>query len=119
MNQRQPVQSMSHVGIGGRVRVIATDFDLGVGRWRCRQEYGLRRSIWDAAYGYVSGFRKRDIAYYLLTRSLSSTLHRTTIRIETRHADRATCPHQLIGPVGIVLMCFDCGSALARERRAR
>lgn len=58
------------VAFGGRTRMVRTDMDLGRGRFRT-PEHGLRRAVWDIAHGYVSGFRKRDIAYYVLTRSFA------------------------------------------------
>jgi hypothetical protein len=59
------------VGWGGTTRKVLATFQLGSGRKRCTKRYGIRRAIWDAAFGYVSGFRKRDILYFVLTRSLS------------------------------------------------
>lgn len=63
-----------HVGWGGRVAKVQTDMQLGRGRRRA-PDYGLRRAVWDAAFGYVSGFRVRDIAYFVLTRSLSERVN--------------------------------------------
>lgn len=66
----RPIQ---HLGFGGRSRVIESDIDLGRGRLRIDpNRHGFRMAVWDAAFGYVSGFRVRDIAYYIATRSLSS-----------------------------------------------
>lgn len=78
---------VSHVGIGGTTRIVETHMDLGRGVWRT-PEHGLRRAIWDAAFGYVSGFRKRDIAYYVITRSLSERLSDRVIEWERRRNDR-------------------------------
>lgn len=61
---------VQHIGWGGKLRTVTANMDMGVGVFRT-PPYGLRRAIWDAAFGYVSGFRKRDILYYILTRSLS------------------------------------------------
>ncbi len=103
-----PHRTISHVGAGGRIRTIDANFDLGIGRWRVRQEYGPARAIWDAAYGYVSGFRKRDIAYYLLTRSLSARIWRIAHRWEKRHVDQDTCGHGMRMPIGKRVICAHC-----------
>lgn len=103
-------QLITYIGLGGRTESVIADFDLGIGRFRPTHEYGIRRAIWDAAHGYVSGFRKRDIAYYLLTRSLSAHIWRATIRYEARHTDPRTCPHALYGIVGSGPICYDCGT---------
>ncbi len=60
-----------YVGWGGTHRWVTVDLNLGLGTHRGLPKNGLRRAVWDAAMGYVSGFRKRDILYYVLTRSLS------------------------------------------------
>lgn len=66
-----PVEGdITYVGLGGKLRSVAPSMELGQGG-REAPEVGIRRAIWDMAYGYVSGFRLRDIAYYVLTRSLS------------------------------------------------
>lgn len=57
--------------------------ELGRGCFRT-PDYGIRRALWDAAFGYVSGFRKRDIIYYLLTRSLSPRIAARTIAAEQK-----------------------------------
>lgn len=89
-----PVSSrfVEHVGWGGTTRTIETDMDMGRGVWRT-PDYGIRCAVWDAAFGYVSGFRKRDILYFLLTRSLSR-------RIEARVIARETRDRQKIQPHG-------------------
>ncbi|WP_136053444.1 hypothetical protein [Microbacterium sp. K5D] len=69
-----------YIGWGGMPRTVKADMNMGVGVFRT-PPYGIRRAIWDAAFGYVSGFRKRDILYYVLTRSLSK-------RIETIALDK-------------------------------
>lgn len=61
----------SYVGWGGKTATVITDMSMGRGSTRGLPQYGLRRAVWDAAYGYVSGFRKRAILYYLITRSLN------------------------------------------------
>lgn len=73
---------MHHVGFGGRTAEVLTDFDLGLGRWRVKAEHGLRRAVWDAAYGYVSGFSLPAITYYVVTRSLSARICRRVLRWE-------------------------------------
>jgi hypothetical protein len=83
---RDPLGPMTYVGFGGRTRTIQTDFYLGRGVFRVERHRGLRRAIWDAAYGYVSGFRKRDIAYYLVTRSLSFRVFVAVLKWERRRA---------------------------------
>ncbi len=40
--------------------------------------------MFDTAFGYMSSFRTRDIAYYVLTRSLSATVSRVVIHWEPR-----------------------------------
>lgn len=72
--------TVAYLGFGGVDREVETDMDLGRGRWRT-PDYGLRRAVWDAAHGYVSGFRKRDIAYFILTRSLSPRVSGFVIRL--------------------------------------
>ncbi len=72
---------VQHVGWGGTTRTVHTEMDLGRGVWRT-PDYGIRRALWDAAFGYVSGFRKRDILYYVLTRSLSSRVEARVIAAE-------------------------------------
>ena len=44
----------------------------GLANKRSRGRYNNpRRLLWDIAFGYVNGFRKRDILWYVLTRTLS------------------------------------------------
>lgn len=59
---------MNHVGFGNKDRQIVADFNLGYGIFRA-PDRGFRRAFWDMCFGYVSGFRKRDIFYFILTRS--------------------------------------------------
>ncbi|WP_337004085.1 MULTISPECIES: hypothetical protein [unclassified Microbacterium] len=85
-------EEIDHVGWGGVTRTITATVPLGLGVART-PDYGIRRAVWDAAFGYVSGFRKRDIAYYLLTRSLSARVAEAVIRWEAkreRSAEEAT-----------------------------
>lgn len=74
---RDVIGRSRYVGIGGP-RWVDVDLDLGNGVFRPKKPHGIRVAVWDAAYGYVSGFRKRDIAYYVLTRSLS---HAVCVRV--------------------------------------
>lgn len=77
------------VGIGGRTRTVTTTQDLGRGgRPQPVGNSGVRRAAWDLAFGYVSGFRKRDIAYWVLTRSLSRRVYRQTLKFEARHGSQ-------------------------------
>lgn len=74
-------RQVTYLGFGGKTRIAETNMDLGLGRFRTPQ-YGFRRAFWDICHGYVSGFRKRDIAYYVMTRSFvkvnrSFTVHPT------------------------------------------
>lgn len=67
---------MGYIGWGGRFKRGSRGWNLG---WsldsnRGTTPHGIRRVIWDAAYGYVNGFPKRDILYYVLTRSISKRL---------------------------------------------
>lgn len=80
------VEPMGCVGIWGRHRETTADSDLGRGgRVGVGPDAkGLRRAAWDAAFGYVSGFRKRDIAYWVLTRSLSQRVYRRVAALEGR-----------------------------------
>lgn len=79
---RRARTTTTYVGAGGTIREIATPFDLGYGVMRASKRYGIRRAVWDIAYGYVSGFRKRDIAYFVLTRSLSGRVSRRVMQRE-------------------------------------
>lgn len=79
--------TVDYVGFGGGTRTVETEMSLGRGVWRT-PEYGLRRAVWDAAFGYVSGFRKRDIVYYVVTRSFSAWLGDRVIAWEQRRSSR-------------------------------
>lgn len=68
------MRASEYVGWGGKPESVIPNLKLGVGSTRDLPGYGLRRAVWDAAFGYVSGFRKRAILYYLLTRSLNHRL---------------------------------------------
>jgi hypothetical protein len=70
------------VGWGGKFAEVSDDFDMGRGHYRGTPAYGLRRAIWDAAYGYVNGFPKRAILYYVLTRSLNRVVCEVAMRCE-------------------------------------
>lgn len=64
----------SYIGWSGKTAWVETDLDMGRGSTRNLPQYGVRRAIWDAAFGYVSGFKKTAILYYILTRSLNRSL---------------------------------------------
>lgn len=53
--------------------IVAQQY-LGWGQLRNTPAYGFRRAVYDFCFGYVSGFKLKDILYYLLTRSFSSTI---------------------------------------------
>tara|TARA_R100000365_G_C2747226_1_gene76958 strand:- start:4294 stop:4677 length:384 start_codon:yes stop_codon:yes gene_type:complete len=74
---------VQHVGWFGRTRTVQATLPLGLGVDRA-PEYGIHRALFDIAYGYVSGFRLRDIAYYIATRSLSRRICHAVIRWEQR-----------------------------------
>lgn len=77
--------AITYVGWGGVTRTVAANFQLGVGVYRPELDSsGIRRAVWDAAFGYLSGFRKRDIAYFILTRSLSRRVCRWALAREAR-----------------------------------
>lgn len=65
------LRTVGCIGFFGEPTEIVTDHELGRGRWyRGNPDSLITRLIYDAAWGYVSGFNKRDIAYYIVTRSL-------------------------------------------------
>lgn len=74
---------VTHVAWGGGTAAVRTDMDLGRGVF-AKTEYGIRRAVWDIAFGIVSGFRARDIAYYVLTRSLHPSIENLALRREAR-----------------------------------
>jgi hypothetical protein len=75
-------ETISYVGWGSRTRTVRCDTELGLG---VRRRGGwLSNLAWVAAMGFVSGFRKRDIAYFLLTRELSESLCRRVLAWEER-----------------------------------
>lgn len=97
---------MQHVGWGGKTRTIQADFVLGIGTRRGvlgHDRFGLSAAAYDIAYGYVSGFRKRDITYYVLTRSLSRRVWCQTFRRENP------------GRLGCRSSCARCNKDLARR----
>jgi len=75
-------KSITYVGWGGKPAHVPADFNLGHGHYRGAPAYGLRRAVWDAAFGYVSGFRKRAIVYYVITRSFSRVVCEIAMRLE-------------------------------------
>lgn len=74
---------IDYVGFAGKDRSVTPSMDLGRGG-RPTPDWGLRRAVFDAAFGYVSGFRKRDILYYLATRSLSPRICEAVIAWENK-----------------------------------
>lgn len=74
----RPIQ---YVRFGGGTGEVPTDFDMGRGRHRT-PAFGLRRAVWDAAFGYISGFPLSAIVYYVATRSLHPAIERRALRRE-------------------------------------
>lgn len=73
---------VTYIGWGGRCESVETDLDLGRGSTRGKPRSGLRRAIWDAAYGYVNGFKVTAILYFVLTRSFSRKVAHWAMRRE-------------------------------------
>lgn len=67
-------RDQQYLGWGGKTKHVTVDLNLGGGTHRGIAPFGLRRMLWAAALGYVSGFDKRDILYYILTRCISSRI---------------------------------------------
>lgn len=82
------VEPMGCKGIGGTNRTVETNMELGRGGRPNISNRGLRRAAFDAAFGYVSGFRKRDIAYWVLTRSLSMRVYRQVLKVEAHYGSK-------------------------------
>lgn len=82
---RQP-DSIAYVTWGGRRHTATPAFDLGhsLKNPSALPRHGLRRAIYDIAYGHVNGFPATAIAYYALTRSISERVWRWTYRAEQR-----------------------------------
>jgi hypothetical protein len=73
-------EEINFVGWGGRLKSLTPNVELGVGVMPA-QRSGLRRALWDAAFGYVNGFPIRDILYFVLTRDMGRWVwHRTFLR---------------------------------------
>lgn len=73
---------IDHLGWGGKIAYVSDDFDMGRGAYRDVPAFGFRRGLWDAAYGWVNGFRMSSIVYYVTTRSLSRRVMRWALRRE-------------------------------------
>jgi len=74
---------MQWVGLGGKTaKYHGPLFELGEGVPRNVPDQGVRRAIFDACFGYVSGFPVRDIAYFVVTRSLWRQRTIPTVRVE-------------------------------------
>ncbi len=67
---------------GGGTDSAPAVVDLGYGIKPFPEGYGLRKALWDAAYGYINGFPITAIAYYTLTRSLHWRIHRWAMKRE-------------------------------------
>ena len=91
--------AVTFVRWGGVTGYLKTDFNMGRGRRRNGKRYGFRRAVWDAAFGYVSGFPKRDILYFVLTRSLSCKVCEFTLRREGVQFDHGLPVSRVIRPV--------------------
>lgn len=76
------MSEMQYIGWGGKTRYGVADIELGQGISRGLPDYGPRRMLWDAAFGYVNGFGKRDILYYILTRSMNPRIERWAMKRE-------------------------------------
>lgn len=59
---------VNYVGFGNKDRQLIADFNLGYGVFRA-PDHGFRRALWDFCHGYVSGFRIRDILWFVATHS--------------------------------------------------
>jgi hypothetical protein len=78
-------ETMTYIGWGGTLRTVRCDMDLGIGVMRHDlSKPSIGSVMFDIAYGYVSGFRKRDILYYVVTRSLSRRLCKWAVAREQR-----------------------------------
>lgn len=69
-------RDQQYLGWGGKEKHVTVDLALGMGNHRRAGKYGPRRILWAAAMGYVSGFDKRDILYFLITRCISARTSR-------------------------------------------
>lgn len=65
---------VSYVAWGGGHGDLPADLYLGRGHSRNVPAYGIRRVLWDSAFGYVNGFPLSAILYYAITRSLNRRL---------------------------------------------
>lgn len=81
-NTHSPRNRMTHIGIWGNHAVVEVNHCLGLGV-KPPRGYGMRKALYEAAAGYVGGFRIRDIAYYVLTRSLSRRVCDFALRLES------------------------------------
>jgi hypothetical protein len=67
-------RTVGYVAWGGKTGQLSADINLGYGHSRNVPAHGIRRAIWDSAFGYVNGFPLSAILYYALTRSLNRRL---------------------------------------------
>jgi hypothetical protein len=70
-----------YLGWGGKYEHVEAEIELGFGSLRGLPQHGIRRALWDAACGYVNGFKLSAIIYFVLTRSLN---HRVMVWAMTR-----------------------------------
>jgi hypothetical protein len=77
---------VTYIGWNDKIHGVATNCDLGRGVL-CKHGHGIRRAIYDTAFGYVNGFRKRDILYYVLTRSLSKRVWKLVLARNDKRGD--------------------------------
>ncbi|MCU1418689.1 MAG: hypothetical protein JWP32_2863 [Schumannella sp.] len=75
-------EKVSYIDWGGKVVTRPATVDFGYGIHRRVPAYGIRRAIFDAAFGYVNGFPARAILYYVITRDFSERFMRRTLRRE-------------------------------------
>lgn len=92
-------EEQSYIGWAGKTETITTDMNLGRGSTRGLPDHGLRRALWDAAYGHVNGFKLSAILYFILTRSLSSRVQRWVLQREGHTLDYNGNPIATIGSI--------------------
>lgn len=106
--------TIAHVGWGGKTITVESDLNMGRGSFRNVPAYGLRKAIWDAAFGYISGFSIRSITYYVLTRSLSPRIWHYAFFREVRLGyikSAKRCGGRMDRRTGEVVWCPKCHEA--------
>lgn len=64
-------KTLHFVGWGGKSMAVPAVWDLGITAFPLDgARRGIRRAVFDIAYGYVNGFPPSAVAWYVLTRSL-------------------------------------------------